>query len=83
MTNPLPDPVYLTRRDPERNMARFYVLALEPTLFGEVALLRTWGRIGTRGQVRIETFDGMAEAYVARAKLERTKLRRGYSERPG
>lgn len=83
MTNALPEPVRLTRHDPDRNMARFYALTLEPTLFGEVALLRTWGRIGTRGQVMMETFSGMAEAHVARAKLERTKLRRGYSERPG
>lgn len=31
----------------ERNMARFYELSVEPTLFGEVALVRRWGRIGT------------------------------------
>lgn len=80
MTNTLPDPVRLTRHDPDCNMARFYLLALEPTLFGEVALIRTWGRIGTRGQVMLETFGGMAEADGARAKLERAKRRRGYSE---
>lgn len=31
-------------------MARFYMLSLEPALFGEVAVLRHWGRIGTRGR---------------------------------
>jgi hypothetical protein len=30
-----------------RNMARFYVLAIEPTLFDEMALVREWGRIGS------------------------------------
>lgn len=30
----------LERRDPARNMARFYVLTIEPTLFGDVALVR-------------------------------------------
>ena len=35
----------LERRDPSRNMARFYVLAIEPTLFGDMALVREWGRI--------------------------------------
>ena len=33
--------------DPARNMARFYTMALQPTLFGEWALLREWGRIGS------------------------------------
>lgn len=78
MTNALPDPVRLTRHDPDRNMARFYALTLEPTLFGEVALLRTWGRIGTRGQVRIETFAEANEAHDACAKLEHAKRRKGY-----
>ncbi|HQU69642.1 MAG TPA: WGR domain-containing protein [Albidovulum sp.] len=83
MTHNLPDPVRLTRHDPDRNMARFYALTLEPTLFGEVALLRTWGRIGTRGQVRMETFAEANAAGATREKLERLKRRRGYSDRAG
>lgn len=78
MIHYLPDPVRLTRHDPDRNMARFYALALEPTLFGEVALFRTWGRIGARGQVRMETFGETNEAGAAREKLERAKRRKGY-----
>ncbi len=31
--------IHLTRIDPARNMARFYTMALQPTLFGEWALL--------------------------------------------
>ena len=30
--------IHLTRTDPARNMARFYTMALQPTLFGEWAL---------------------------------------------
>lgn len=72
-------PTYLIRRDPDRNMARFYRIALAPTLFGEVALIRTWGRIGTVGQVRMETFGEAGDATLAGAKLERAKRRRGYA----
>ncbi len=68
----------LHRIDPARNMARFYMLSLEPTLFGDVGLVRRWGRIGTLGQERIELH---AEACAARAafdRLARLKQRRGY-----
>ena len=41
----------LERRDPSRNMARFYVLAIEPTLFGDAALVREWGRMVPSGVV--------------------------------
>jgi hypothetical protein len=36
--------IVLERRDPTRNMARYYVLSLEPSLFGDTALVRQWGR---------------------------------------
>jgi hypothetical protein len=32
-------------------MARFYALAIEPTLFGDMALVREWGRIGSLAAV--------------------------------
>ncbi|MDN3722126.1 WGR domain-containing protein [Roseibium salinum] len=41
--------ILLTRVDRARNMARFYRLAIEPTLFGGLVLHRTWGRLGTWG----------------------------------
>lgn len=40
--------------------------------------MRDWGRIGTRGQSMIETFDTPAEAGDAMTRLERRKRRRGY-----
>jgi predicted DNA-binding WGR domain protein len=48
--------IYLTKTDPARNMARFYVLDIQPTLFGEWALLKEWGRIGRAGQSRRALF---------------------------
>jgi predicted DNA-binding WGR domain protein len=70
--------LHLTRIDPARNMARFYHLSLQPTLFGEVALLRVWGRIGAGGQQRMHCFAGVEAALAAQARLERAKRRRGY-----
>jgi hypothetical protein len=39
----------LSRRDPARNMARYYTLAVEITLFGDWSCRREFGRIGRRG----------------------------------
>lgn len=62
--SPNDETVVLRRIEPERNMARFYVLTLEPTLFGEVAVMRHWGRLGTRGR-RKSCFLGSPEAASA------------------
>lgn len=80
MTENLPDPLHLTRCDPDLNMARFYVIALEPTLFGEVSLVRSWGRIGSRGQMMMETFAEVRDANAAAVRISRVKRRRGYTE---
>ena len=59
-------------------MARFYVLAIEPTLFGDTALVREWGRIGTSGRRRFDLHaDHSAAAEALDAWLMR-KARRGY-----
>ena len=71
----------LERRDPSRNMARFYVLAIEPTLFGDMALVREWGRVGSLGRRRLDLhrqrdLGGKAlDIWLAR------KARRGYQVR--
>ena len=70
---------YLTRVDPARNMARFYKLDVQPTLFGDYAVIKEWGRIGSAGQVRSTPFPTPAEAIAALEKQRRAKLRRGYS----
>ena len=41
--------IVLERVDPARNIARYYVLSIEPTLFAKHTLIRRWGRIGCLG----------------------------------
>ena len=77
---PLPSPVHFQRVDTSRNMARFYTLSLEPTLFGDVAVLRQWGRIGTRGRQASSLHASMAEAQTVLARQIARRRRRGYSE---
>jgi predicted DNA-binding WGR domain protein len=69
--------VYLERHEPAQNRARFYRMALAPTLFGEWALIREWGRLGSPGTVRELWFDSEARA-VEQQKWLRQKQRRGY-----
>jgi predicted DNA-binding WGR domain protein len=68
----------LERRDPARDMARFYIVTLAPTLFGEVALVREWGRIGSAGTVRETWLASAGAAEAAALRLARRKRRRGY-----
>jgi len=46
---------FLTRTDPARNIDRFYIVDVTPTLFGEWALVREWGRRGSPGTVRLSS----------------------------
>lgn len=73
-----PPPRCLERVDPTRNMARFYAISLEPTLFGDIALVREWGRIGRPGRRRLDLFPSVASAEAASARLQAVKERRGY-----
>ncbi|MCK1724970.1 WGR domain-containing protein [Bradyrhizobium sp. 142] len=78
MLIPEPKPLHLRRIDPTRNMRRFYMLSIQPPLFGGASLVRNWGRIGTNGKVMVQTFDDSAEASEAFGRLERAKGKRGY-----
>lgn len=78
-----PEPLHLRRIDAARNMRRFYALSTQPTLFGEMSLIRNWGRIGTNGQTMVQTFNGSAEAVEVFGRLERAKRRRGYAAADG
>lgn len=68
--------VYLERIDPASAMARFYFVAVVPTLFGNWAVIREWGRIGQTGTVREEAFDAEADA-VRSADAHIIRKRRG------
>lgn len=69
---------YLERKDPDKNMNRFYKVVVTETLFGEWALIREWGRIGSAGTVREEWFASTELACHAVGKLRSQKRRRGY-----
>lgn len=72
------EPLLLKRIDDSRNMARFYRLSVEKTLFDAVALRRNWGRIGTWGQERLDLYADARTAERALARSLSAKLRRGY-----
>jgi predicted DNA-binding WGR domain protein len=71
------------RRDPSVNMAGFYILAVEASLFGDTASIREWGRVGTAGRRKIELRETERSAMEALKTWLRRKQRRGYVPRPG
>ncbi len=73
---------YQEKRDPRKNQARFYRMAVLPNLFGEYTLERHWGRIGQGGQIRMDWYSREAEAEAALVALETAKRRRGYFMEP-
>jgi predicted DNA-binding WGR domain protein len=75
--------IVLERVDPVRNIARYYVLSIEPTLFAKHTLIRRWGSIGSFGRERLQFFGG-GEASQAQVSLETwlaRKRKRGYAPR--
>ncbi len=73
-----PDRCRLTRVVPEENKRRFYAMRTLPTLFGDWALQREWGRIGTGGRLRHDLYRNEGEAQNALTRLAEAKTRRGY-----
>ncbi|CAD5291821.1 conserved hypothetical protein [Bosea sp. 62] len=71
----------LERRDEGCNLARSYVLAIEPTLFGDTALIREWGRIGADGRRRLDLHADHAAAAESLDVWLRRKVARGYRVR--
>jgi predicted DNA-binding WGR domain protein len=65
--------------DPDQSQYRWYTISWGPTLFGNWAVVRSWGRIGTDwAQCKSEVFE---DDDVARAEAEaqtRKRLKRGY-----
>jgi len=73
-----PRELQLQRIDLDRNMRRYYRMSIERDLFGGASLIREWGRLGARGQRRIEPHVDEGEAISALLQLARRKRRRGY-----
>src|SRR5271170_2792502 len=75
--------IVLERVDPARNVARYYVLSIEPTLFAKHTLIRRWGRIGCLGRERLQFFrsEDASRAQVTQETWLMRKRRRGYAPR--
>mgnify|MGYP003668918386 FL=1 len=73
---------YLEKRQPTKNVARFYRMTVMPNLFGEWTLYREWGRIGQGGQVRMDWFEDKNQAVAALVTMEASKRQRGYWVEP-
>jgi predicted DNA-binding WGR domain protein len=71
-------PIYLERHDSDKNLHRFYQLHVMPSIFGDWALVREWGRVGSSGTVRKDWFDTEDEALTARQGLVEAKQKKGY-----
>jgi predicted DNA-binding WGR domain protein len=69
---------FLTRIDPTRNINRFYVVQVMPSLFGEWTVLREWGRRGSPGTVRLDSYGRRNEAETAERRTIKRRLQRGY-----
>jgi predicted DNA-binding WGR domain protein len=70
---------YLTRTDPTRNMNRFYVVQVVPNLFGDWTVMREWGRRGSPGTLRLETWRRRQDAQIAEQRTIERRLQRGYA----
>ncbi|MFC6658864.1 WGR domain-containing protein [Roseibium salinum] len=73
--------ILLMRIEPRRNMARFYSLSIEPTFFGGFVVHRSWGRLGTWGQSRLEYCAEFSAAQARKEQLTGRKLKRGYTRK--
>lgn len=70
--------LYIERKNPAKNMARFYAMDITRTLFGQTCLSRRWGRIGARGQSKTHIFASEKDAVALFLDLQRQKASRGY-----
>lgn len=68
----------LHRREPAKNMARFYLIGIHADLFGGVAVLREWGRIGRAGRLKTEAHPDEPTADRAAERITARKRCRGY-----
>ena len=71
--------IHLARTDCARNVARFYELSLDRTLFGDLVVIRRWGRIGTLGRSRQEPVQSEIHGLRRLLRALRIKRRRGYA----
>jgi predicted DNA-binding WGR domain protein len=74
----MPSLYYLEKRVPEQNQRRFYAIRIACGVFGEWAVVREWGRIGSPGTVRSLWFDSESAAQADADLLRQRKQKKGY-----
>jgi len=77
-----PKILHLEQQRRDQNRFRFYALDVGQDLFGTRCLWRRWGRIGTDGRARIDSFGSKAEPVGPATALSQRKQRRGYALLP-
>lgn len=70
--------ITLYKTDPAKNVFRFYRLDIQMDLFGNQCLIRQWGRIGKRGQMKTAPFPTLEAAEQALVKYHWMKRGKGY-----
>ncbi len=70
----------LVSTDRTTNRHRFYTVQIVRTLFGEWSIMREWGRIGSPGTVRLESYGTESEAREEEGRTVRTRARHGYHQ---
>ena len=75
--------MYLIRINLAANMNRYYQIEISADLFGGALLIRSWGRIGRRGQERRQWFDHVEAAATAQQAWAARKCQRGYQAERG
>ena len=70
--------IMLTRIDERQNVARFYKLDVQPSLFGGWSLVREWGRMGRAGRVCVELYKSRGVADLALISKWAQKRKKGY-----
>ena len=73
-----PSYVRLTSVDPAANRFRAYALSWRPTLWGDFALVQTWGRLGSPARSRTTFFAARPMAQETISRRLRRRLRHGY-----
>ncbi len=64
--------------DPQQNKARYYFIAVGPSLVDDYAVLRFWGRLGGQQQGLVTPCASPEEANKLARRLVRRRLRNGY-----
>lgn len=72
------NPVILYRINPQKNMHRFYRLAIQQDLFGKWCFIREWGRIGRSGQSHAVPYETGLEAEKMLNNYLIIKQKKGY-----